>query len=96
LEILPSVKVWGITGRERLHERVPTISISHRRLKPREVALALAEQGIFVWHGNFYALPLTEALGVEPDGLVRIGLLHYNTPEEVDRLIGALRSLELG
>ena len=59
-----------------------------------ELASRLAEQGIFVWHGNFYALPLTEALGLEPDGLVRIGLLHYNTEEEVDRLLAALAAIE--
>jgi selenocysteine lyase/cysteine desulfurase len=53
----------------------------------------LAQRGIFVWHGNYYALPLTEELGLEPGGMVRIGLLHYNTAEEVDRLLEALREL---
>ena len=53
----------------------------------------LAERGISVWHGNFYALPLTEALGLEPEGLLRIGLMHYNTPEEVDRVLTALGEL---
>ena len=53
----------------------------------------LAEAGIFVWHGNFYAQPVTEALNIEPDGAVRIGLLHYNTLEEVNRLIGVLQKL---
>jgi selenocysteine lyase/cysteine desulfurase len=53
----------------------------------------LGEAGIFVWHGNYYALQITEALGLEPDGMVRIGLVHYNTDEEVDRLLQALNSL---
>ena len=93
LAALPEVRVWGITDLARLDERVPTVSITHRRLPPRAVAERLAEAGIFVWHGNFYALPLTEALGLEPEGLVRIGLLHYNTHDEIDRLLTALQVL---
>jgi cysteine desulfurase family protein (TIGR01976 family) len=90
---LPQVRVWGIRDTNRMTERLPTVSFTHARLSPVEVADALAEQGIFVWHGNFYALPLTEALGLEPDGMVRVGLLHYNTPEEVDRLLQVLCTL---
>ena len=91
---LEKVTVWGIKDAKRLAERVPTISITHATHAPLELAGHLAERGIFVWHGNFYALPLTEALGLEPDGMVRIGLLHYNTLEEVDRLLEALVELE--
>jgi len=91
---LPSVRVWGITDPARLAERVPTVSFTHEKRKPSEIAALLAERGIFVWHGNFYALPVTEALGLEPDGLVRIGLLHYNTLDEVDRLLDTLATLE--
>jgi cysteine desulfurase family protein (TIGR01976 family) len=90
----PRIRVWGIAGTARLDERVPTVGITHESLGATELASRLGEQGIFVWHGNFYALPLTEALGLEPDGLVRIGLLHYNTPEEVDRLLAALAAME--
>jgi selenocysteine lyase/cysteine desulfurase len=57
------------------------------------VATHLANQGIFVWHGNYYALSLTEQLGLEPGGMVRVGFLHYNTAEEVDRLLRALAEL---
>lgn len=91
---LPAVRVWGITDSARLDERVPTVSITHERLPPAEVARRLAERGIFVWHGNYYALSLTEALGLEPEGMVRIGLLHYNTAAEIDRLIEALAALD--
>jgi cysteine desulfurase family protein (TIGR01976 family) len=91
---LKQVKVWGITDPGRLHERVPTVSFTHKKLSPKEIASQLGEQGIFVWHGNFYALPLTEALGLEPEGMVRVGLLHYNTAAEVDRLLTALREWE--
>ena len=70
---------------------MPTVALTHRRLSSRQVAEYLGDRGVFVWSGNFYAQPLTEALGLEPDGLVRIGLLHYNTHEEVQRLAAALR-----
>jgi cysteine desulfurase family protein (TIGR01976 family) len=87
---IPGVHVWGITDPDRFAERVPTVSITHDRLSPRELAEKLAEQAVFVWHGNFYALPVTEHLGLEPDGMVRIGLLHYNTREEIARLLEAI------
>ncbi len=93
LQELGSVRIRGITDASRASERVPTVSFTHERFSPREVAAALGERGIFVWCGNYYAQPLTEALGVEPEGMVRIGLLHYNTSEEMDRLIEVLRSL---
>jgi cysteine desulfurase family protein (TIGR01976 family) len=91
---LPGVKVWGIRDLSRCHQRVPTVAITHRRLASRELAQYLGERGVFVWSGNFYAQPLTEALGLEPDGLVRIGLLHYNTREEIRRLLAMLGELE--
>ena len=91
---LPDVKIWGITDPADFDRRVPTVAITHQRMIPVKLAEHLAAHGIFVWHGNFYALPLTEALGLEPHGLVRIGLLHYNTGEEVDRLLEALKELD--
>lgn len=90
----PSLKIWGITDPARARERVPTVGIRHAKFTASEVASFLAERGIFVWHGNFYALPLTEALNLEPDGIVRIGLLHYNTVAEVDRLLESLKLLD--
>ena len=96
LDALPSLTgytFYGITDSGRLAERVPTLSFTHARLSPLELARELDEAGIFAWHGNYYAQPVTEALGLEPEGAVRIGLLHYNTREEVDRLVAALRHL---
>jgi len=90
---LPDVRAWGIIDQTHLAERVPTVAITHRRFSPSRLAEHLGEQGIFVWHGNFYALPLTEALGLEPEGLLRIGLLHYNTEEEVQRLLEVLEDV---
>lgn len=93
LQTIDGIQVWGITDRARRGNRLPTVSITHRSIRPESIARQLARQGIFVWHGNYYALPLTERIGVEPEGMVRIGLVHYNTAAEVDRLIGALRAL---
>jgi cysteine desulfurase family protein (TIGR01976 family) len=91
---LRRIKLYGIADPERLDERVATFAFTHDRRSPGSIAEHLAGRGIFAWSGNFYALPLTEALGLEPDGLVRVGFLHYNTPEEVDRLLAALEELE--
>ena len=93
LRELDAISVWGITDADRLDERLPTFSITHARRSAAEVAQRLGERGIFVWNGNYYALQLTETLGLEPDGMVRIGLIHYNTAEEVDRLLGELAKL---
>jgi cysteine desulfurase family protein (TIGR01976 family) len=90
---IPEFKVWGITDLARLTERLPTVSITHRQRTAEQVARQLAERGIFVWHGNYYALQLTETLGLEPQGMVRLGLVHYNTRDEVDRLLNELRAL---
>ena len=89
----PEITIWGITDPKRGDERVPTLGITHQKLTPTELAQLLADRSIFVWHGNFYALPVTEALDLEPGGMVRIGLLHYNTEGEVDRLLSALDEL---
>ena len=89
----PDFEVIGITKPEQLEDRVPTVSLTHRHLSPETMARQLAAQGIFVWSGNHYALPLTEALGLEPEGTLRIGFLHYNTEHEVDRLLAALDTL---
>ena len=82
---------YGITDREKFDRRVPTVSIRIEGRHPREIAESLGREGFFVWDGNYYALSLSERLGVEPTGgMVRIGLAHYNTAEEVERLLEAL------
>ncbi len=93
LDSQPDFEVIGITEVDELDDRVPTISLIHRHLSPEQMARQLAAQGIFVWSGNHYALPLTQALDLEPSGTLRIGFLHYNTEGEVDRLLTALDSL---
>lgn len=93
LQALPGVRVLGITDPSRGAERCPTVSIVHEDKSPMAIARHLAADGIFVWEGNFYALELSEALGLEPEGMVRIGLLHYNSADEVERMLQSLRRL---
>jgi cysteine desulfurase family protein (TIGR01976 family) len=93
LESIPDVRVYGITDRSRSSERAPTVAFTHPRRSPREIATELGKRGIFVWDGNFYAIEVSESLGLEPEGMVRVGLLHYNTAAEVERLVGALQTL---
>jgi cysteine desulfurase family protein (TIGR01976 family) len=90
----PRFKIWGISDRNGVAGRVPTVSLTMNDRTAEEIATHLAYRQIYVWHGNMYALGLTERLAVEEKGgLLRIGLVHYNTPGEVDRLIQALDEL---
>jgi cysteine desulfurase family protein (TIGR01976 family) len=93
LEQIPEVKVWGINDPQRIDERVSTVSFTHDRFLPVAMAEKLARAGFFVWHGNYYALHLTEALGLEPEGMLRVGLVHYNTLSEVERFLEVLHGL---
>lgn len=94
LASMPKVKIYGITDRAKFHHRCPTIALRAKGHTPLELATKLGDRGFFTWDGNYYALNLTEQLDVEKDGgFLRIGLFHYNTVEEVDRLLGALREI---
>jgi cysteine desulfurase family protein (TIGR01976 family) len=89
---IPGVQIFGITDSKRFAERCSTLSLRLGDPHPTEIAMFLGERGIFTWDGNFYALNLSERLGVEQKGgVLRIGLVHYNTAVEVDRLLTALR-----
>jgi cysteine desulfurase family protein (TIGR01976 family) len=91
LEETPGVTIYGLTDRRRLEERVPTVSFTLKGWHPRKLAQALAEEGIYVWDGNYYALAVTERLGLEENGgMVRVGPVHYNTVDEIYRLGEAL------
>jgi selenocysteine lyase/cysteine desulfurase len=88
------VTVHGITNPNRIAERVPTVSLTHPRHSPQGLARGLAEDGICVWSGHNYAWEVVKALGLdERQGVLRIGLAHYNTADEVDRVLAALRRL---
>ncbi len=94
LQGVRGIDVYGITNPNRVHERVPTVSLRHRSIDPSTMAKALSGQGIFVWHGHNYAYEPTRFLGIPEDqGVVRIGLAHYNTESEVNRVIKAIGEL---
>ncbi|NUQ83066.1 MAG: cysteine desulfurase-like protein [Anaerolineales bacterium] len=87
LESVPGIRLYGLTDFRRLEERVATFSFRLKDLHPRLVAERLAQEGIYVWDGNYYAINVTERLGLEDSGgMVRVGAVHYNTFEEVERL----------
>jgi len=96
LEAMTGIAIHGITDRARFASRVPTVSISIDGIHPRAAAEALGRQGIFTWDGDFFATGLVERLGkAESGGLLRLGLVHYNTAAEVDRTLEALAELRL-
>ncbi len=94
LSKLPGVQIYGLDDPRRLDERVPTFSFTLAGHTPRQIAEYLAEQHINAWSGNYYALAITERLGLEESGgMLRVGAVHYNTLEEVARLGEALSAL---
>jgi cysteine desulfurase family protein (TIGR01976 family) len=90
------VRIWGIADPARLAERTPTISISIDGIAPRAAAEALGRDGMFTWDGDFYATGLIERLGLAGTGVLRLGLVHYNTADEVDRLLSGLEAIAAG
>jgi selenocysteine lyase/cysteine desulfurase len=90
LEGLPeSVELYGLRTMEG---RVPTFALNVPGRSPEEVARHLGDRGIFVWHGDYYAIEVMKRLEL-PDGAVRVGIVHYNTADEVDRLLDELAKL---
>lgn len=88
----PEIHIAGITDPARYHERVPTVVFSHDRYSPTQIAERLAEHDIYVWDGNYYAVEIMQRLN-KPDGMVRVGLAHYNTHEEIDRLLNVVNAM---
>ncbi len=88
---VPGLRLYGIADTARIDERTPTFAVRLGDEHPAETSKALAEQGVFTWDGHYYALELMERLGLEGGGgAVRIGFCHYNTEEEVDRVLRTL------
>jgi cysteine desulfurase family protein (TIGR01976 family) len=89
---IPGLTFYGIKDPAKFDRRTPTVAIRMQGHTPRELAERLGERGIFTWDGNYYAIDLAERLGVQQDGgMLRIGLTHYNTAEEVERLLEELK-----
>jgi len=94
MKSIRGLKLYGIADIARFDRRCPTLAVRIDGHTPLELATRLGERGFFTWDGNYYAINVTEQLDVEKDGgFLRIGLFHYNTVEEVDRLLGALREI---
>lgn len=94
LAAIEGVTVQGITAPSAMRRRVPTVSFTHDRLAPSEIAQYLASQNIFVWSGHNYAVELAGSLGLlESGGVVRVGPVHYNTHGEIDELLSSLTAL---
>ena len=97
LEAIPGARLYGITDRARFDDRTPTAALTIDGHAPRAISEALGRDGIATWDGDFYATGLIERLGLaETGGVVRIGLTHYNTADEVDRVVGALARIAEG
>ena len=94
LKSIPGVRVLGISDPNASDRRVPTVSFVHERHAPSDIASALAERNIFAWSGHNYALELAKVLNIhDSGGAVRIGAVHYNTPEEIDAVVAALQDI---
>ncbi len=91
LEETPGLRLYGLRDPRRLEERVPTFSFTLQGWHPRRLAERLAQSGFYVWDGNYYALAVTERLGLEGSGgMLRVGPVHYNTLEEIQHFGEAL------
>ena len=94
LQQIPGLHIYGLDDPQQVEDRVPTIAVNFEDKHPRHIAELLDERNIFGWDGNFYALSVTERLGVEDSGgVVRIGGVHYNTFDEIDLLGEALKEI---
>ena len=94
---IPGATLYGTADPERWRERTPTFAIRLANRSPREVSEELARRGIYVWDGNYYALSIMERLGLqESGGAVRVGFCHYNTADEVDRVVHELTEIAGG
>ena len=91
---LDGVTVQGITAADALDRRVPTVAFTHDKIDPAHIAESLARENIFVWKGHNYAVEVAKALNIyDTGGAVRIGPVHYNSAEEIDEALAALRRI---
>ncbi len=95
LREIKGLQIYGITDPQQLAWRVPTFACNIRGHSPRELAERLASQGIFAWDGNYYALGIMERLGLEEKGgALRLGMVHYNMLDEIDRVLECLEQVK--
>ncbi len=86
VESVPGTRIYGITDLNRLDERVPTVSFTVEGKDPEQLAKAIGDENIYVWNGHNYALAIVERLGLlEAGGMIRVGPVHYNTLDELEK-----------
>ena len=94
VESVPGTRIYGVTDRDRLDERVPTVAFRLEQREPAHLADAIGKQGVYVWNGHNYALAIVERMGLlEAGGMVRVGPVHYNTLDEIGRFGEVLRQV---
>ena len=93
IQRLPGSKIAGITDPARYQERVPTVVFTLEGHTPAQISEHLANHSIFVWDGNYYAVEIMARLGRSEGGMVRVGLAHYNTHNEIERFEAAMKKL---
>jgi len=93
LQRIDGVRIRGITDPARAGERFSTISFTHERISVPQLNRELAARGICVWGGHYYALEFVRRMGLEKEGMIRVGLLHYNTEQEVERFLRELSEI---
>lgn len=96
IESIPGTRIYGVTDRDRLDERVPTVSFTLQGRNPEKVADAIGRQDVYVWNGHNYALAVVERLGLlEAGGMIRVGPVHYNTNDELERFSEVLNNVAM-
>jgi selenocysteine lyase/cysteine desulfurase len=94
IQSVPGTRIHGITDTDRLDERVPTVSFTLAGKDPEWLANEIGDNNIYVWNGHNYALAIVERLGLlEAGGMVRVGPVHYNTMDELDKFGEVLKKI---
>ena len=94
VESVPGTRIYGVTDRDRLDERVPTVAFRLEQREPAKLADAIGKQDVYVWNGHNYALAIVERMGLlEAGGMIRVGPVHYNTLDEIERFGEVLRQV---
>jgi len=94
VESVPGTHIYGVTDMDRLDERVPTVSFTLEGKDPEQLADAIGKENIYVWNGHNYALAIVERLGLlEAGGMVRVGPVHYNTVDELEKFGEVLKKV---
>ena len=94
LREISGLKIWGVSNPEEQSRRVPTVAVTHKEKTPLELAKHLAAEEMYAWNGNMYALELSQRLNLESTGgVLRMGLAHYNTSDEIEAVLNVLKKL---